>query len=170
MMTTAYTIRLAELVWDWDELSRLRTGVEARLRQMQGTEPTDMARGLDRMAGYVQRDQMYVITEGRQIIACHALTPDGDTAFWDARELGEEALYLDNAMVRPDYMGRGLGGVITGHAAAEARSRTMDALRLDCQRGNERLRAHWELLGFTWLRDEDVPGRSSGTLMEMKIE
>ena len=59
--------------------------------------------------------------------------------------------------------------LVTAHAALQARERRMDFLRLDCQRGNTALRAHWETLGFTWVRDVAVPGRASGTLMEMTV-
>jgi GNAT superfamily N-acetyltransferase len=167
--TRQYQIRLASLERDWDALSWLRAGVEARVARMEEQPPTDLARGLDRMAGYVQADQLYVLTEGPRLIACHALTPAGDPAFWSRAERAQEALYLDNAMVRPDYMGQGLGKVITAHAIGEGCARQMEFLRLDCQRGNSRLRAHWETLGFEHVRDAVVPGRASGTLMEMRL-
>jgi ribosomal protein S18 acetylase RimI-like enzyme len=162
---TGFSIRLADLDRDWAALSALRSIAEARLRKM-GLD-TDVARGLDRMAGYVYRDQMYVMRRGIITVACHALTPDGDSAFWTAGELAQEALYLDNVIVDPSYARQGLGAQVTRHAVSEARERSMKFLRLDCQRGNEALRAHWQDLGFTWLRDVTVPGRASGTLMEM---
>lgn len=164
---TGFSIRLADLDRDWAALSALRSIAEARLRRM-GIS-TDVARGLDRMAGYVNRDQMYVMRRGLFAVACHALTPDGDAAFWTAEELAEEALYLDNVIVDPSHVHQGLGSLVTGHAVSEAQARTMKFLRLDCQRGNDALRGHWQSLGFTWLRDVTVPGRSSGTLMEMTV-
>jgi len=167
-----YRIRLADPVFDWDALSWLRAAVEMRLVQMHERAgdvlPTDLARGLDRMAGYAGRDQMYLVLYGQSLIACHALTPDGDPAFWTPEELRQEALYLDNAMVHPSRAHMGLGAVITRHALQEARDRDMEFLRLDCQRGNKKLRSHWENLGFTHKRDTEVPGRASGTLMEVK--
>jgi GNAT superfamily N-acetyltransferase len=168
-MQHGYTIRLAEMMSDWEALSWLRAGVESRLAQLEQAQTTDLARGLDRMAVYLNRDQLYVTTEAGKIVACHALTPDGDPAFWTRGELGQEALYLDNAMVRPDYTGRGIGRLIAAHAVSEGTARLMARLRLDCQRGNDRLRSHWEKLGFSWVRDEQVPGRASGTLMEMEL-
>lgn len=168
-----YRVRLADPVFDWDALSWLRAAVEMRLVQMHQeiseVLATDLARGLDRMAGYAGRDQMYLIMRGQVLIACHALTPDGDPAFWTPQELKQEALYLDNAMVHPSQAHHGVGALITRHALEEARDRTMEFVRLDCQRGNPRLRSHWENLGFTHLRDVEVPGRASGTLMEMKV-
>jgi GNAT superfamily N-acetyltransferase len=168
-----YRVRLADPVFDWDALSWLRAAVEARLVRMHEQAgdvlPTDLARGLDRMAGYAGRDQMYLVLHGQSLIACHALTPDGDPAFWTPGELGQEALYLDNAMVHPARAHMGVGALITRHAHREARDRGMDFVRLDCQRGNPGLRSHWENLGFTHLRDAVVPGRASGTLMEAKV-
>lgn len=162
---SGFSIRLATLEKDWDELSALRDRVETRVRAM-GYD-TDVARGLDRMAGYIHNDQLYVIRQMSVLIACHALTPGGDAAFWTPAELAEDALYLDSAMVDPSQAHRGVGSLITRHAVNEAAVRSMAAVRLDCQRVPA-LRAHWELLGFTWLRDVVVPGRSSGTLMEVK--
>lgn len=163
---SGFSIRLATLERDWDDLSRLRERAEARVRAM--GHGTDVARGLDRLAAYERADQLYVIRQGRALIACHALTPDGDPAFWTAAELAQDALYLDSAMVDPDHAHRGVGFLITRHARQEAAKREMSLLRLDCQRVPA-LRAHWERLGFTWLRDVTVPGRSSGTLMEVRV-
>lgn len=164
---TRISTRLATLDRDWGALSALRTIAEERLRKL-GFD-TDVARGLDRMAVYVNRDEMYVTKNGIVTVACHALTPAGDPAFWSERERAQEALYLDNVIVDPAYAHEGIGGLVTAHAAREARERRMDFLRLDCQRGNRRLRDHWQKLGFTWVRDVTVPGRASGTLMEMTV-
>lgn len=164
-MTQQFTVRRAVLEDDWDALSAMRGRVEARMRDM--GHDTDVARGLDRMAHYELREQLYVIRYNGRLVACHALTDDGDAAFWTQAELWAEALYLDNAMVEPSFAHRGLGHMIIAHAREEAQGRGMKLLRLDCQR-IPRLRAHWEHLGFTWLRDVIVPGRTSGTLMEMK--
>jgi len=164
---SGFTIRLATLEGDWDALSALRSLVEQRVQAM-GHDHTDMARGLDRMAGYVNADQLYTVRQMGRLVACHALTPDGDPDFWTRQELAEDALYLDNAMVHPAHAHRGVGSLITRHAVDEAVKCGMSLLRLDCQRVPE-LRAHWERLGFTHLRDVEVPGRASGTLMEMTI-
>jgi GNAT superfamily N-acetyltransferase len=163
---SGFSIRLATLERDWDELSALRLAAEKRVQEM-GYDG-DFARGLDRMAGYELHDELYVIRQRGALVACHALTPSGDPAFWTPQELAQDALYLDSAMVHPDHAGRGVGSLITRHARDEAAKRGMSLLRLDCQRVPE-LRAHWERLGFTWLRDAEVPGRSSGTLMEAKV-
>lgn len=163
---SGFVIRLATLENDWDDLSELRGRAERRARDM--GYGSDFARGLDRMAGYELNDQLYVIRQGRALIACHALTPDGDPAFWTAAELAQDSLYLDNAVVDPAHAHRGVGSLITRHAKDEAGKRGMSLLRLDCQRVPA-LRAHWERLGFTHLRDVEVPGRASGTLMETKI-
>jgi GNAT superfamily N-acetyltransferase len=172
-MTVSFDVRLARVGLDWESLSWLRAAVEARLRQMEdATEQaltTDLVRGLERMARYAEAGQMYLVTDGALLIACYALAPQGDPAFWTPRELYDEALYLDNAMVHPACAGLGLGRVITAHAMAEAKERDMEFLRLDCQRGNEKLRWHWAHLGFSWVRNVEVPGRASGTLMEMKL-
>jgi GNAT superfamily N-acetyltransferase len=161
-----YSVRIAVLERDWDELSALRAQVERRLTA--NGDGTDIARGLDRMYGYLIDDRLYVMRRAGALVACHALTPHGDPAFWARDELAAEALYLDNAMVRPSSAHQGIGTLITAHALSEARERGIPLLRLDCQRVPA-LRDHWESLGFTHLRDAVVPGRASGTLMEMKI-
>jgi GNAT superfamily N-acetyltransferase len=172
-VTEQYRVRIADPMRDWDALSWLRAAVEMRLVQMHektgAVLPTDLARGLDRMAGYAGRDQMYLVLYSQSLVACHALTPDGDPAFWMPGELAEEALYLDNVMVHPARAHMGVGAFITAHALQEARDRDMEFLRLDCQRGNPSLRKHWESLGFGHKRDVEVPGRVSGTLMEAKV-
>jgi GNAT superfamily N-acetyltransferase len=172
-MTDRFEVRLARVEHDWEALAWLRAAVEMRLRVMEDTAgdefTTDMVRGLHRIARYAEAGRMYLVTDERLPVACHALTPDGDPAFWTDAELGDEALYLDNAMVHPSYMGHGLGRVITAHAVSEGYEREARSLRLDCQRGNTRLRDHWARLGFSWVRDAEVPGRASGTLMEMKL-
>lgn len=157
------SIRLATLEDDWDALYRLRKRAEQRVREM--GHGTDMARGLDRMAAYELAGRLYVVRRGRELIACHALVPWGDAAFWTPRELAQDALYLDSAIVDPACAHQGVGRVITGHALAEAAGAGAAFLRLDCQR-IPALRAHWERLGFTYLRTVEVPGRASGTLME----
>lgn len=166
----SYLIRRADLHADWAELSRLREFVETDMRR-RGRE-TDLARSLDRMARYVEEDRMYVIAPlhaaSLLFVCCWALTEEADKAFWTPEEQQDDALYLDSAMVHPAYSHRGVGRMITGYSQMEAFDRGMTALRLDCQR-DPALRAHWEALGFTWLRDETVPGRTSGTLMEMKL-
>jgi GNAT superfamily N-acetyltransferase len=166
----SYLIRRAELHADWGELSRLREFVEADMRR--AGRDTDLARSLDRMARYVEGDRMYVIAPAmsvsRLFVACWALTDEADKEFWTPEEQQEDALYLDSAMVHPSYSHRGVGRMIAGYSQMEAFDRGMTALRLDCQRDPD-LRFHWEALGFTWLRDVTVPGRTSGTLMEMKL-
>lgn len=161
------TIRRAELERDWDELSRMRDLVEKRARDWEAGG-TDVARGLDRLARYIDADQLYLIISARSIIACHALTPQGDPAFWSPAELAQDALYLDNAMVHPAVARRGVGSKIVRHARDEAVKRSIPRVRLDCQRVLG-LRAQWERLGFAWVRDVVAPGRSSGTLMERTV-
>lgn len=170
-MTTAWTsgfsLKRATLENDWDDLSRLRFRAEERVRAM--GHGTDVARGLDRMATYEREEQLYALRDrSGLLVACYALTPAADPAFWDAEERQADALYLDSAIVDPGHAHRGLGRVITFRACEQARAVPVKLLRLDCQR-IPRLRAHWESLGFTHLRDVEVPGRMSGTLMERKI-
>jgi ribosomal protein S18 acetylase RimI-like enzyme len=164
---SGFTIRIATLGRDWDALSALRALAEQRVQDM-GCDRTDLARGLDRMARYIDADQLYVVCQAGGLVACYALTPDGDPDFWTRQELAEDALYLDNAIVHPAHAHRGVGSLITRRAMTETADRGMESLRLDCQRVPG-LRAHWERLGFTWLRDVEVPGRASGTLMERKL-
>lgn len=164
---SGFITRRAVLELDWDELSELRGLAEARVRSM-GYDHTDLARGLDRMAGYLHRGDLYVVRQRPGLVACYALTLHGDPAFWTSQEQDDDALYLDNAVVHPAHAHRGVGSLITRYAVNEARARGLDRVRLDCQRVPG-LRAHWERLGFTWLRDTEVPGRTSGTLMERKL-
>ena len=170
-----FTVRRARLEsGDWLGLTRLRTAVGERLMQMEADtgQPVtaDLARSLDRMAHYTDTDRMYLVIDADCLmVACYALTAEADRAFWTPEEQGQEALYLDSVMVHPWSMHQGIGGVITARALREAAERKMDYLRLDCQRGNKALRAHWEKLGFSHVRDVTVPGRASGTLMQREV-
>jgi RimJ/RimL family protein N-acetyltransferase len=52
----------------------------------------------------------------------------------------------------------GLGAIILALAAAVARERDLEALRLDCVASNGRLRAYYEAAGFTHRGDATVAG------------
>jgi hypothetical protein len=60
----------------------------------------------------------------------------------------------------------GLGAVILGWAAAVARERDLEALRLDCVASNGRLRAYYEAAGFAHRGDATVVGAPGQRLDE----
>ncbi|MFB6893049.1 GNAT family N-acetyltransferase [Kitasatospora sp. NPDC056327] len=71
-------------------------------------------------------------------------------------ELGGTAGYVHRLAVRRRVPG--LGAVILDRARETARERGVDALRLDCVRHNERLRAYYEGRGFVHRGDVPVDG------------
>jgi len=159
----------ADLDKDWYALSALRLAVERRLREIGVHQLGDTARGLEAMAFFVNRDEMYVVREGPTAIGCFALTSLPDHDFWADDPDRHECLYLRQVLVAPWATGTGVGEFIINHVMSEARDRKCSAVRLDTWYANEKLWQHWEGLGFTSLRTADAPGRDTSVLMERRL-
>jgi hypothetical protein len=159
----------AKLDYDWYALSTLRLAAERWLRENGITQWTDHARGLDQMMKYTDHDEMYLVREGPTAVGCFALTDKPDLDFWSGDPERGECLYLNKAITAPWAAHTGVGRFIIDYALAEAAARKCVALRLDCWRGNEKLRSHFESLGFTYLRTAEVRSRNDGVLMEQRI-
>jgi GNAT superfamily N-acetyltransferase len=158
----------ANMEYDWHGLSALRLAAERSLRSRGIQQWTDTARGLDQMAQYTNRDEMYLVREGPTAVGCFVLTDQPDVDFWADDPDRDECLYLHKVIAAPWAKGTGIGQMIVEYSMAEAKARKCQAVRLDCWRGNDKLREHWESLGFTYLRTAEVAGRNSGVLMEQR--
>lgn len=159
----------AELEKDWYALSALRLAAERDLRERGINQWTDTARGLEQMVFFVNRDEMYLVREGPSAVACFVLTGRPDPDFWADDTERHECLYLHKMIVAPWARDTGLGQFIVDHAMAEADERCCSAVRLDCWKDNEKLKSHFESLGFTYLRTVETPGRNDGVLMERRL-
>jgi hypothetical protein len=159
----------ASLERDWYALSALRLAAERWLHESGITQWTDTARGLDQMMKYTDRDEMYLVREGPTAVGCFALTNRPDPDFWSGDAERDECLYLNKAIAAPWAAHTGIGRLITDYTMTEARARKCVAARLDCWRGNEKLRQHFESLGFTYLRTVESRGRNDGILMEQRV-
>jgi hypothetical protein len=162
-------IMRANLERDWYALSALRLAAERWLRDNGITQWTDHARGLDQMMKYTDRDEMYLVREGPTAIGCFALTNRPDLDFWGDDSERDECLYLNKAITAPWAAHTGVGRLITDYTMTETRARKCVAARLDCWRGNEKLRSHFESLGFTYLRTVELRNRNDGILMEQRL-
>jgi hypothetical protein len=160
----------ANMEHDWYALSSLRLGAENWLRANGIVQWHDTARGLDQMARYTNRDEMYLVREGPTAVGCFALTNDADSDFWTGDPDRGDSLYLNKMIAARWVAGTGVGRLITDYSLAEAKARKCVALRLDCWRGNDALRSHFEDLGFTYLRTAVVPNRNDGVLMEQRLD
>jgi GNAT superfamily N-acetyltransferase len=98
--------------------------------------------------------------------------------FSDERVWGPDdgrAGYLHRLATRPDVAGQGLGARLLDEASKLISVRGREWLRLDCDRGNRRLRSYYEELGFQHVGDVDEvarstrPGHRSASLYERRI-
>ena len=102
--------------------------------------------------GAISRGETWLVTAGGTVSG--TVTLDLADPVWDG--LPGAALYVHRMAVR--RRAAGLGAVILGWAAAAARRRGLDALRLDCVASNGRLRAYYEAAGFAHRGDATVGG------------
>src|SRR5947209_2562755 len=63
------------------------------------------------------------------------------------------ALYIHRLVVARNFKGQNIGSVIVDHVERMAIERQKLALRLDCWANNDRLKRHYERLGFKQIRD-----------------
>jgi ribosomal protein S18 acetylase RimI-like enzyme len=107
---------------------------------------------LEEVAQSIDRGEVYLAIESGP--AATFTLQSEDLLFWGEQE--RDALYLHRLAVRRAFAGRGLGKTLVEWAAARARSSGRDFLRLDCLATEPRIRAYYESLGFTYVRDRDM--------------
>ena len=110
--------------------------------------------------GAVDRGEVWLVRVGETISA--TVTLDRADRVWDG--VPGSALYVHRMAVRRPAAG--LGAVILAWAAAVARERDLEALRLDCVASNARLRAYYEAAGFAHRGDATVAGAPGQRLDE----
>jgi GNAT superfamily N-acetyltransferase len=110
--------------------------------------------------GAIRRGEVWVVRVGETISA--TVTLDLADPAWDA--VPGCALYVHRMAVR--RQAAGLGAVILAWAAAVARERDLEALRLDCVASNGRLRAYYQAAGFTHRGDATAAGAPGQRLDE----
>jgi GNAT superfamily N-acetyltransferase len=82
-----------------------------------------------------------------------------DEPVWGADD--GEAGYLHRLASHPDAAGQGIGHALIGVAGTLVRARGRKVLRLDCDPGNDRLRAYYEAQGFCHAGDVERVPRTS---------
>jgi hypothetical protein len=110
--------------------------------------------------GAIGRGEVWLVRVGETISA--TVTLDLADPVWDG--VPGSALYVHRMAVR--RQAAGLGAVILTWAAAVARERDLEALRLDCVASNARLRAYYEAAGFAHRGDATVAGAPGQRLDE----
>jgi hypothetical protein len=110
--------------------------------------------------GAIGRGEVWLVLVGETISA--TVTLDLADPVWDG--VPGSALYVHRMAVRRPAVG--LGAVILAWAAAVARERDLEALRLDCVAANARLRAYYEAAGFAHRGDATVAGAPGQRLDE----
>jgi GNAT superfamily N-acetyltransferase len=110
--------------------------------------------------GAIDRGEVWLVRVGETISA--TVTLDQADRVWDG--VPGSALYVHRMAVR--RQAAGLGAVILAWAAAVARERDLEALRLDCVASNDRLRAYYEAAGFAHRGDATVAGAPGQRLDE----
>ncbi len=110
--------------------------------------------------GAIDRGEVWLVRVGETISA--TVTLDRADRVWDG--VPGSALYVHRMAVR--RQAAGLGAVILAWAAAVARERDLEALRLDCVASNGRLRAYYEAAGFAHRGDATVAGAPGQRLDE----
>ncbi|WP_431032316.1 N-acetyltransferase family protein [Streptomyces sp. P6-2-1] len=104
-------------------------------------------------AGRIARGETWLVSRRDDVLG--TVTLDFADPLW--ADSPARAAYVHSLAVRRSAAG--LGAHILDWAAATARARGLDALRLDCVRSNARLRAYYEGRGFA--HSGDVPVRAA---------
>jgi len=106
----------------------------------------------------VQAGLVYLARLGDQPVGVFVLRWSDDRV-WGPDD--GEAGYVHRLAARQAFAGKGLGRRLLASAAAAAAARRRTWLRLDCDRHNRPLRAYYERLGFTHVRDVDALPRTT---------
>lgn len=108
----------------------------------------------------VRERQQFVGVEDGRIVAAYLMDHDCDEAYdamaWQVDAPADEVGILHALRVLPEYGGRGYSRRLVEHAIAEARSRGMRALRLDCIEDNEVPQRLYRSYGFEHRGDADI--------------
>jgi len=96
------------------------------------------------------------------VFAVRKSQSDGDVFLW-GKDSGVSA-YLHSLAIRRAWSGRGLGRELLKHAEKLAAKAGRKTLRLDCGRGNPRLRRWYEDAGYE-LRGEGLPPNTGGRVL-----
>ncbi|NHU84310.1 GNAT family N-acetyltransferase [Kocuria sp. JC486] len=105
-------------------------------------------------------------TDDGEIIGAFRIQ-DQDPSFWP--ENPADSVFLHALMVDRSWAGCGLGTHLVEFASHEAREAGAQWLRLDCAAENKQLRSYYRRLGFQKVRDQDVDGLFTVTLMRKAL-
>ena len=104
--------------------------------------------------GFIERGELYILTDGDDIIAATALNhslPGYDDVVWSVQCDPDQVLIIHLLGVAPSHMGAGYGKMMTRFAIKLARETGMKAIRLDVLPYNIPAVRAYEREGFRYI-------------------
>ena len=149
MLLPGITMRLATRA-DADALMAIFQAAARWLlgRGIQQWTPEDFHR--ERLITAIDRGEVYAAVRDGAIVGTLTLTW-ADPHVWG--EQPDDAGYVHGLAIRRDAAGQGLGAVMLAWAGRAVAAAGRPHLRLDCMAANAGLRAYYEHVGFTYVRD-----------------
>lgn len=115
-------------------------------RGMGMVRPGTYRRFADYYASSIAAQEVYVAFIDNNLVGSFRLIEDGGTVWPDA---GDDALYLENLVVRRTWSGQGIGRRLLLMAEHHASHTGKSYLRLDCFANNSVLRRYYENAGYS---------------------
>ncbi len=104
--------------------------------------------------GFTQQHALWVVRQGDRLAGSVAVLWT-DPTVWGAQ--ADEAGYVHSLVIDRAFAGRGLGDAILEWAESHISRNGRSLARLDCVRGNRKLRDYYEAGGYRHVGDRDFP-------------
>jgi protein-tyrosine phosphatase len=139
-----------------------RSDVDPLLDLLAGGARYALANGVDMwperfadelLTGDIERAALHVVHVDDVLVATFTHT-FSDPPVWEVDD--GRASYVHRLAVNDAWRGRGFGNQLLGRAGETGRACGRELLRLDTLHENARLRAWYESIGFTHVRDRDI--------------
>lgn len=128
----------ATVLWLRDRLARWL--LDRGIRQW---EPAELP--AEWIEDWIAAGSVYLVRHKSELVGSVTITSE-DRVTWGERE--DLAGYIHMLMVDPAFSGHGVGRSILNWCEARIEADSRDLARLDCVRGNERLRRYYEEAGY----------------------
>lgn len=146
-----YIFRLAEAS-DTDEIIKLYLKGIKHLTEQKILQWDDIYPNEETLVGDIMNREMYVLTDGIQILSCVVLNEDQDTQYengaWRDRE--GRIVVIHRLCVNPDFQGCGLGRTTMEYAEQLIKALGYSSIRLDTFSDNYISRSLYEKLGYSY--------------------
>ena len=103
------------------------------------------------LSQWIAIDEFCLAYMDQRPVGCMALT-DHDPTIWEDIQKGE-SLFVHRLAVRREAAGQGVSKALLDYAKAQAVRRGINAVRLDCWRDREKIRAIYEREGFVCVKE-----------------